>query len=133
MMDIAAYVRDMIAKMTSSGAPVVSAPAGGRPVSEGGPAASSASLGPCPKCGGQVHAGSWNYACQKGCGFSLPKKLAQKDLSESLMNVLLKKKRTQPLKGFVSKAGNKFEAALFLNEAHEVKFVFEDPRSAAKK
>jgi DNA topoisomerase-3 len=122
MTDIAGYVRDMVEKIKTQVAPVASASSQG--------AVMGSALGPCPKCGGGVYAEAWKYACQKGCGFSVPKKLAQKDLSESLVGTLLKKKKTQILKGFVSKAGNHFEAALVLNEAHEVKFAFEEKRSA---
>jgi DNA topoisomerase III len=122
MKDIAEYVQDMVDKIKTQAAPVASAPSSG--------ATTGSALGPCPKCGGQVHIGNWNYPCEKDCGFSVPKKLAQKVLSESVVSTLLKKKRTQPVKGFVSKLGKKFEAVLVLTEAHELKFVFEEKRAS---
>jgi DNA topoisomerase-3 len=118
MADIAGYAREMVDKIKTSSASVVSVAA-----------TRGSALGPCPKCGGEVYAWTWKYVCQKDCGFSVPKKLAQKDLSASLVGILLKKK-TQTLRGFVSKAGNNFEAALVLNETHELKFAFEEKRSA---
>jgi DNA topoisomerase-3 len=121
MSDIVDYVKDIINKI--KGAPAMSGQSAGGTAQ---PAVTGASLGACPKCKGQVQESKWNYACQKGCGFSLPKKLAQRDLSASLVGVLLSKRKTQPLKGFVSKAGKSFEAALELNEANELKFAFQN-------
>lgn len=84
----------------------------------------------CPKCRqGKILKGNNAYGCSRfreGCRFVVPFALAGKTLSDKTIGELLKKGKTAKLKGFVSaKTGNKFDAALKLNEEWKVVFQFE--------
>ena len=50
--------------------------------------------------------------------------MSKKKISESMVKTLIKKGRTEVLKGFVSKTGNKFDAALLLDQDCKVIFEF---------
>lgn len=82
----------------------------------------------CPRCGNSVVDRTGDYACAVGaspCGLSVPKKIAQRDISPELAAVLLRNKKTIVLKGFRSRAGKRFNAALELRDDGTVHFVFE--------
>ena len=96
-------------------------------------------VGACPVCGQNVVEKPNSYACSsnryqreedgtwtrtEGCGFSMPKTVAGKKLSASCAAQLLKKGKTSTLKGFKSKAGKTFEAALRLDADGKVAFEF---------
>lgn len=93
-----------------------------------------ANLGQCPKCSqGRIVEGKKGFGCNRwkeGCDFVVWKKIAQKSISATQAAQLLAKKRTNVLKGFVSKKGKPFSAALVLNE--EFKVVFEFPKTNKK-
>ncbi|WP_047863832.1 type IA DNA topoisomerase [Rubrobacter aplysinae] len=105
----------------------VAAPAG---VSRnnGGSKKPSAPVGECPKCGAPVVETKKSYGCSawkdKGCKFAIWKTVAGKRISESQARQLLKQGKTAELKGFKSKAGKPFSAALKLDEEYRVKLEF---------
>lgn len=96
-------------------------------------------VGACPVCGQSVVDKAKSFACSSnryergedgawtrtgGCGFSMPKTIAGKKISATSAAQLLKRGRTSTLKGFKSKAGKTFEAALRLDEDGKVAFEF---------
>ena len=82
-------------------------------------------VGACPKCGGEVAPRRYAFGCGS-CGFSIRDRVAGRVLSPALVAVLLRRRETQVLRGFRSKAGKKFSAKLVLDEAGEVRFVFDE-------
>jgi DNA topoisomerase III len=91
-------------------------------------------LGPCPKCGSPVVEAKKAYSCTawktSGCDFAIWKQVSGKRLGESQARQLLTKGRTRQLKGFKSKAGKPYAAALKLDGDHKVRLDFGD-RSGA--
>jgi len=87
------------------------------------------SLGPCPVCKqGEVVESPKAYGCSRyreGCGFTIWKRVAGKQLTEKQVKDLLSKGRTSRLRGFTSRAGRKFEARLKLDEEFKAVFDFE--------
>ena len=82
----------------------------------------------CPSCGKSVVEREKSYSCvgwQDGCAFVIWKTVAGKKLSLTNAKKLAKGSKTAILKGFKSKAGKKFDAALRL-ENGKVVFVFSD-------
>ncbi len=80
------------------------------------------SLQDCPCCGkGKMKHSPKSAFCTNNkynngdCNFYVPKTIAQKKLTEKQIETLLTKGETTVLKGFVSKTGNKFDAALKVN------------------
>jgi len=75
------------------------------------------SLGECPLCGEQIVEGNKAYHCSnKECKFVVGKVIAKKLISKSNMEKLLSIGCTDVIKGFESKEGKKFDAALALRE-----------------
>ena len=85
-------------------------------------------LGSCPVCGTAVREGHRAYQCEtgKGCAFVIFKRIARRSVSPALVRVLLARGRSQKLRGFRSKKGKRFSAALRLTEVGKVEFDFED-------
>ena len=86
-------------------------------------------LGDCPLCEkGKVVGTPKAYGCSQwketNCKFVIWKEIAKKPISESMVKTLLTKEKTSVIKGFKSKAGKPFNAALKLNEGR-VEFEFE--------
>ncbi|GAB2539506.1 type IA DNA topoisomerase [Rufibacter soli] len=84
----------------------------------------------CPKCSqGQMLKGKTAYGCSRfrdGCQFMVPFEIHGKALSDSNIQALILKGKTPKIKGFTSpKTGNKFEAALKLNEEYKVVYLFD--------
>lgn len=77
----------------------------------------------CPKCGGPMKIWDTNVKC-KACGHSIWRTVAGKLLTESMLKKLLTNGQTQVLKGFKSKTGNLFDAALKLDENAKITFDF---------
>lgn len=76
----------------------------------------------CPRCGGPIVRSQWRYEC--ACGFSVWHTLAKVELSEETMTELFTAGRTkEKVTGFVSKAGNAFDAYLKL-EGDKISFDF---------
>ncbi len=84
-------------------------------------------LGTCPLCNAPVVETEKAFGCsawRQGCGFVIWKTVAGKKISASTVSALMKKGRSRPLKGFKSKNGKSFDAALKL-ENGKVVFDFE--------
>ncbi|NOS72742.1 MAG: DNA topoisomerase III [Verrucomicrobia bacterium] len=80
-------------------------------------------LGKCPACGGNVFDNGMNYVCEnqagvaKSCKFRTGKIILQQEISPEQVKKLLLEKKTDLLKGFVSKKTNrKFEAFLIVKD-----------------
>ena len=122
MADIAGYVRGFVDAIRAS------------PSSSSAGAAAAASVPPvgkCPRCGGEVREKFKFFACG-GCDFKLWKRVAGKTVSPALAGLLLRARRTRPLRGFRSKAGKRFAAALVLDETGAVKLDFGEKTTAAR-
>ncbi|MBV4431281.1 topoisomerase C-terminal repeat-containing protein [Clostridium tyrobutyricum] len=87
------------------------------------------SLGKCPACGeGEITPNKSGYGCSRwkeGCKFFIGKNIAQKNITESMARKLVKDKKTNVIKGFKSKAGKKFDAALTVDKDGKIVFMFE--------
>jgi DNA topoisomerase-3 len=84
-------------------------------------------LGACPRCGSPVVETKKTYGCsawKTGCKFAIWKTVSGKRLSASQARQLLTRGRTGQLKGFKSKAGRPYSAALRLDEEHRVRLDF---------
>jgi len=85
-------------------------------------------IAPCPKCGnGQVLDGKKAYGCSEwksGCDFKIWKEMCKKKISLTQVKKLLKTGETQEIKGFVSKQGKKFDAALIIGEDFNIQMKF---------
>jgi DNA topoisomerase-3 len=83
----------------------------------------------CPKCKkGFIRKGEKNYWCtayKDGCDFKIWLEKADKKLTDNMVKQLLTKGKTPLLKGFISRAGNPFDAFLKLDENYSVVFEFE--------
>lgn len=78
----------------------------------------------CPVCGGEVKLFPKLAKCSnEACGLKVWREIAGKKLSDKDLTTLLTKGKTGLLKGFKSKAGKKFDAALELKDG-KVGFVF---------
>jgi DNA topoisomerase-3 len=92
------------------------------------PSRSSEPLGACPKCGAPVVETKKAYSCSawktSGCDFAIWKQVSGKRLSEAQAKQLLTRRRTGQLKGFRSKAGKQYSAALKLDGDHRVRLDF---------
>jgi DNA topoisomerase-3 len=118
MRDIATFVRDAIDVVKSK--PIV--------VSPPEAVASAQPVGRCPRCGSTVVDRTGDYACAVGpspCGLSVPKKIAGRMISPELAGVLLRARKTVVLRGFQSRAGKRFAAALELRDDGTIHFAFE--------
>ena len=90
--------------------------------SNGGPP-----LGICPKCGSPVVETKKSYGCsawKAGCKFAIWKTISGKQVSATQAKRLLTKSRTGQLKGFKSKDGKPYSAALVLDAEHKVRLEF---------
>ncbi|MCB9735417.1 MAG: DNA topoisomerase 3 [Deltaproteobacteria bacterium] len=89
-------------------------------------AAAKPALGVCPLCGQPVTEGRKAYSCASGraCDFVIWKTIAGKKVSPALAQVLLARRRSMVLKGFKSKAGKRFQAALVLGDDGKVALDF---------
>jgi len=120
MTDIARYVRETVEAIRAA------EPARLRTVPADAPA-----VGRCPRCGASVQEAARAFACSSGCGFTMQKKVAGRAVGAKLAAVLLAKRRSAVLRGFRSKAGKKFAAALLLDDDGGLRFGFDGARSDA--
>ena len=120
---ITALVRELLAEVCTSPAGVLERRNG-----------HARSVGPCPSCGSDVVDRGKAFGCSAwratGCGFKVWKVKSGKKLSVAQVKTLLKTGRTGVIKGFKSKAGNRFQAALKLDAQNGVAFDFGDGESA---
>ncbi|MCM1168584.1 MAG: DNA topoisomerase 3 [Bacteroides sp.] len=78
----------------------------------------------CPLCGGEVKLFPKLAKCtNEACDLKIWREIAGKKLSDKDLTALLTKGKTATLKGFKSKAGKKFDAALELKDG-KASFVF---------
>ncbi len=85
-------------------------------------------VGSCPLCGKDVSRGKYSYGClgyKEGCQFRIPLYLCGRNVPVTAAKALLTEGKTDMLRGFVSKAGKPFDAALQLAEG-KVTFVFDN-------
>jgi DNA topoisomerase III len=96
------------------------------------PSHSREPLGACPKCGAPVVETKKAYSCsawkKSGCDFAIWKQVSGKRLSENQAKQLLTRGHTGPLKGFKSRAGKPYAAALKLDGEHKVRLDFDNHR-----
>ena len=82
----------------------------------------------CPVCGGEMVTTPFGYGCgnykndKSGCNFNIGE-IAGMQIPEEQVKQLLTKGHTETLRGFKSKAGKKFDAALKLEKTEEGKTV----------
>lgn len=72
-------------------------------------------IGKCPVCGKDIVKLKWGYGClgyKEGCKFTIPAEIAGKKINEKQAIMLLEKGKTSTIKGFKSKSGKLFDAAL---------------------
>lgn len=98
-------------------------------------------LGRCPQCGGRVLDLDRAYMCEnvadpkKGvkCDFRMGKTILSRDIAPEEVTELLENKRTQLLKGFVSKRNQRAFSAFLVVTKKGVGFEFEERKPRAKK
>jgi len=97
------------------------------PAKPGGNGTGGVPLGACPSCGSPVVETKKSYGCsawKSGCKFAIWKTVSGKRVSGAQAKQLLTKGRTGQLKGFKSKAGKLYAAALVLDKEHRVRLKF---------
>ena len=85
-------------------------------------------IGICPRCGKNIVEWDKSYSCESGkdgCKFVIWKTIAGRNITSAQAQKLLKKKKTDLIKGFTSKVGNKFNAYIVLKEDCTTAFEFE--------
>jgi DNA topoisomerase-3 len=93
----------------------------------GGNGTGGVPLGACPSCGSPVVETKKSYGCsawKSGCKFAIWKTVSGNRVSGAQAKQLLTKGRTGQLKGFKSKAGKLYAAALVLDKEHKVRLEF---------
>jgi len=88
-------------------------------------------IGTCPKCGKDIVRGKYGYGCmgyKDGCKFHVSMHICGRNISVSNMRHLLETGKTYTIRGFISKKGNKFDAALKLDGDRAVFDFEEKPR-----
>jgi DNA topoisomerase-3 len=121
MADITRYVTEMVDAIRGASPPANHA----GPGSPAGPP-----VGRCPRCGAGVVERPREFACTGDCGFTMRNRVASRAISAALAGVLLERRRSQPLRGFRSKAGKPFAATLVLEDDGELRFAFGDAAPA---
>jgi DNA topoisomerase-3 len=85
-------------------------------------------VGVCPSCEGSIEDKGKFYGCSEyknGCKVTISKKIADKTITKTNIKKLLKDGKTNLIKGFESKKGNKFDAYLkWDNQQNKVTFEF---------
>ena len=84
-------------------------------------------IGKCPVCGKPIYETQKAYSCnggRDGCGFVIWKRISSKTIAKTQAVKLLKNKKTDKLKGFISKNGKPFNARLVLKNG-KVEFSFD--------
>ena len=126
MADISGFASALVEEVRAKEGEKVTAPT--KPGKNGG-GASGVPLGTCPKCGAPVVETKKSYGCSAwkgGCKFAIWKTISGKRISSPQARQLLAKGRTGQLKGFKSKAGKPYSAALVLDGEHRVRLDFGD-------
>ena len=84
----------------------------------------------CPFCHSPINKSRYTFRCvNESCGFQAPAEICRKRLTDAQITALLTKGRTGVIKGFRSKSGKSFSAALYIDQADRtVKFEFQNKR-----
>jgi len=96
-----------------------------------GVSASGEPLHKCPVCGRTMKNMPYSVSCleeEGGCGLKIPRTVAGKKLTATAIEALCSKGRSATIKGFTSKSGKKFDAALKIDSAGR-KLVFDFPQA----
>jgi DNA topoisomerase-3 len=133
MNGIKRFVSSLVEEVGGMEGEKLASPANGRSGGKRGRSSGKPSgdpIGACPKCGSPVLETKKAYGCsawkEKGCKFAIWKTVAGKRISEPQAKELLSKGETKQLKGFKSRAGKPFEAALKFDGEYKVKLDFGD-------
>ena len=87
----------------------------------------------CPICGKAVMLTTRIARCvDDNCGWKIWRTVAGKDISDRDMASLLEKGSTRTIKGFRSKAGKLFDAALQLRGDGQIEFLFQQAKQRSK-
>jgi DNA topoisomerase-3 len=124
MADISGFATTLVEEVRAKEGEKVTVPT---KAGKNGSGTSSAPLGACPKCGAPVVETKKSYGCSAwkvGCKFAIWKTISGKRISVPQARQLLAKGRTGQLKGFKSKAGKSYSAALFLDGEYRVRLEF---------
>lgn len=91
-------------------------------------------VGTCPVCGKKIYAYPKSFSCEdKECGFNVWKTICGKNITNVQAEKLFSRGKTDTIKGFKSKSGKSFDAALKLNSEHKTEFVFANSKSKYRK
>ncbi|MCB9764763.1 MAG: DNA topoisomerase 3 [Alphaproteobacteria bacterium] len=85
-------------------------------------------LGACPRCGGSVRRQGPGWRCD-GCPLYIHGQVARREVSVRMARALLQSGQTPVVKGFRSKEGKRFAAALALDAEGKVVFHFPEPEA----
>ncbi len=120
MRDVGAHVRTVVAAIAGAAPPPAE-------VSDKAP---GVVLGACPVCAAPVRENARVFACDTGreCTFVVFKTMSTRAISARMVRQLLKDGKSELVKGFKSKAGKPFDAAIEWREG-KVQFAFA-PREA---
>ncbi|MBQ8268884.1 MAG: topoisomerase C-terminal repeat-containing protein [Clostridia bacterium] len=91
-------------------------------------------MGRCPRCGANVIRGNRAYGCmgyKDGCDFKVGLAICARAIPKSAVQSLLATGKTPKLRGFISKTGRPFDAALVIRDGEAV-FDFAKPKDPAK-
>ena len=117
-------VRGSIALAQREIAAVFETPAGMAPEDDWNDGCIGDEVGPCPLCGGRVRRTRFGYGCdayrENGCKFTVQGVICGRVISLENMRMLLTGGRTSEIRGFRSKKGKLFSAALVLREGRAV-------------
>ena len=86
-------------------------------------------IGACPLCGGDIRKIRGFYGCsgyKNGCKFGVSTSICKRAISVQNVKLLLTDGRTGVIRGFISKNGKPFDAALKLDENGKTVFDFPD-------
>ncbi|MCB9680352.1 MAG: DNA topoisomerase 3 [Alphaproteobacteria bacterium] len=85
-------------------------------------------VGACPVCGAPVRPRGNLYTCDTGrtCPFVVFGTMSGRAISKRMVKQLLTERRTAVVKGFKSRAGKAFDAALVVQDDGRVGFAFDD-------
>ena len=117
MADIRTHVAEMVGQIAQADPPPPE-----RAAQPDGP-----SLGDCPVCKEPVRETAKVYRCDTGraCTFVIFKTMAKRKVSKRMVKQLLEDGKTPTLKGFKSKKGKEFSAAIKLDEEGRTRFEFD--------
>lgn len=96
------------------------------------PVVGGEAIGECPLCSGEVYAvrGDKGWACSgDDCLLYISSTVARRPLSMRMVKTLLTKRETAPVKGFKSRVGKDFTAALRIDDEGKVVFHFPEPEA----